>query len=379
VVLAVLAVAGSATATAGSGGGYDRAALQRDADAIVAVGVSGVQARVTGGDGHGHLVATSGVADIETGRPVPPDGYFRIGSTNKTLVATVALQLVGEGELTLEDTVEQWLPGVVQGNGNDGGRITIRHLLQHTSGIHDGNYPSKGGSAEEYYEHRYEIHTPEEIVAAAMTHEPDFAPGERWSYSNTGYVVLGMIIERVTGQPWHGAVHDRIIDPLGLRHTIWPGTSPTLPRPHARGYERFAPGEDLVDTTELIDADASGGYLSTTADLDRFVRALFDGTLLPEPLLAEMQRTVPVDEETEQVWPGARYGLGMFSRPLACGGTAWIPGGDQIGYRTRLGITEDGSRSAVVSMSTQLDDSFDSALAQENAAVRLVDRALCAR
>lgn len=290
--------------------GYTQALLDRDTDSVLAVGLTGVQARVTTADGR-HLVATSGVSNLDTHRPVPPDGYFRIGSTNKTLVATVVLQLAGEGRMTLDDKVERWLPGLVRGNGNDGTRITIRHLLQHTSGIYDGDYPTID-SADEYRRHRYDIHTPQQIVAAALRHAPQFPPGDGWSYSNTGYVLIGMIIERVTGRPWHREVRDRIVRRLGLRHTIWPGTSPALPTPHANGYTRFAPGQALVETTQLIDADASGGYLSTTADLDRIVRALFDGTLLGPRQAAQMRHTVPVDAQTNALWPGARYGLGVF-------------------------------------------------------------------
>ncbi|ONK11041.1 serine hydrolase domain-containing protein [Streptomyces sp. MP131-18] len=378
IAVAVLAALAGPAAAGGAvadprGGGGDR--LRQDVAAITAAGVTGVQARVTGADGRVRT-ATAGVADLSTGRPVSPNGYFRIGSTNKTLVATVLLQLAREGALSLDDTVAEWLPGVVEGNGHDGSRITLRALLQHTGGVYDGNYPSRGGSAADYYASRYDVHTPQEIVAAAMRHAPDFPPGEGWSYSNTGYAVLGMVIERATGRAWHEEVNDRILTPLGMRHTIWPGLSPTLPRPHAHGYTRFAPGEDLVDTTELIDADASGGYLSTTADLDRFARALFDGTLLDEAGRAELTRTVALGED-DTPWPGARYGLGVFSRPLPCGGTVWIPSGDQIGYKTRIGVTADGERSVVVSMSTQLQDSADSALRQEATATELIDNALC--
>jgi D-alanyl-D-alanine carboxypeptidase len=355
--------------------GYGQEALQRDADTIRAVGLTGIQARVTTAHGR-HLVATSGVADIETGRPVPPDGYFRIGSTNKTLVATVVLQLVAEHKLGLDDSAGRWLPGVIDGNGNDGDKITVRQLLQHTSGIYDGNYPNLD-TATTYYQHRYDVHTPEQTVAAAMNHSPDFPPGRRWSYANTGYVLLSILIDRVTGHSWTGEVERRILLPLGMRHTIWPGTSPLLPAPHANGYNRFAAGEPLVGTTKVIDADASGGYLSTTADLDRFLRGLFGGRLLPKAQQEQMQQTVPVDEQANRVWLGARYGLGIFSRPLPCGGIAWIPSGDQVGYRTRTGVTADGRRSVVVSMSTQLGDSWDSVLAQDGAAGALIDHALC--
>lgn len=367
-MLTVLTLTLALIATPAVGDG--RSTLQRDADAIHAVGVTGVQAR-----SRGETVA-SGVSDLATGRPVSPHGYFRIGSTNKTIVATVVLQLVGERRLRLDDTVERWLPGLIRGNGNDGRRITVRQLLQHTSGISDVSYPGFD-SAADYYAHRYDVHTPGEIVAAAMRHAPEFPPGKGWSYSNTGYVVAGLVVAAVTGRPWYDEVERRIIRPLGLRHTVWPGTSPNLPSPHANGYTRFAPGEDLVDTTELVDADASGGYVSTLADLDTFQRALFDGRLLRRPLLDQMRRSVDADEAVRQVWPGARYGLGIFSRPLACGVTAWIPSGDQIGYRTRAAITGDGRRSAVVSMSTQLLDSRDSLVEQERAATRLIDNALC--
>jgi D-alanyl-D-alanine carboxypeptidase len=109
---------------------------------------------------------------------VPPNGYFRIASTAKTFVATVVLQLVGEGRLALEDPVERWLPGVVQGNGNDGSRITIRQLLQHTHGIHDDF--AELVSEADFYTHRYDIYTAEQPVARAMHHQPDFAPGTQW-------------------------------------------------------------------------------------------------------------------------------------------------------------------------------------------------------
>jgi D-alanyl-D-alanine carboxypeptidase len=374
-LLMIPAAASHATVTgAPASGDRKEASLQRDADAVRAVGITGVQARSTKRSGR-QSVVTSGVARIGSRRPVPANGYFRIGSVNKTFVATVVLQLAGEGTLSLDDTVERWLPGVVSGNGNDGRTITVQQLLQHTSGIHD-DYPDIE-SAEEYYQHRYDIYTPRQIVARAMRQEPDFPPGTGWSYSNTGYVLLGMIIERVTGNPWYQEVHKRIIRPLGLRHTLWPGTDPSLPHPHANGYKRFTTGQPLVDVTELIDADASGGLLSTTADLNRFFLALLNGQLLHHTQLAQMQTTVPVDEGTEQLWPGARYGLGIFSRPLPCGGRYWAPAGDQDGYSTRAGITVDGRLAVVVSMSTQLRDSISSLLRQEQASKALIDHALC--
>jgi D-alanyl-D-alanine carboxypeptidase len=343
-----------------------RSTLQRDVEAIRDVGVTGVLARETSPQRSRTVVSGPGSR---------LDGRFRIGSTNKTLVATVVLQLVAEKRMRLDDSVEQWLPGLVQGNGYDGRRITVRHLLQHTAGIYDGNFPTFD-NAQQYYERRYDIRTEEEIVRAGLSHAPDFQPGEGWSYSNTGYDLVGLIVKAVTGRTWYDEVDRRIVRPLRLHDTYFPGTNPRIEGPHARGYTRFTAGE-YTDTTELIDADASGGYISTVKDLDVFVRALFDGRLLKRPQLKEMMRTVAVDAGVDQMWPGARYGLGLFSRDLPCGGTVWIPGGDQIGYKTRLGSTADGRHSVVVSMSTQLNDSMDAAMSQERAAKDLVDHAIC--
>ncbi|WP_380280183.1 serine hydrolase domain-containing protein [Kitasatospora purpeofusca] len=355
-----------------------QARLQRDADAITALGVTGVQARLATSDG-GNVTAVSGVADLTDPRPVSADGHFRIASVTKSFVATVVLQLVGDGRLSLDDSVERWLPGVVSGNGNDGGAITVRHLLQHTGGLHD-DYPDYI-SADDFRQHRYDSYTPEQTVARAMGHRPDFRPGEHWSYGNTGYVLLGMIIERVTGQPWHAEVRDRIVRPLGLDHTFWPGTSPTLPRPHARTYQSFKAGEPAVDVTEQVGPGTNGeaGLVSTTADLDRFFGALLGGRLLPPAQLAQMKRTVPVSKEFRKLMPRARDGLGLFSRPLSCGGRYWGHEGGDAGWITASAVTADGRRSVTVSLSGVHAPSEDDVLRVEQAMSRLVDDALCGR
>jgi D-alanyl-D-alanine carboxypeptidase len=371
--LAALAVGGAGPAGAAvHDSGTATTRLQRDTDAIRALGVTGVQARVTV-SGRRHLVATSGVADRATGRPVPPDGRFRIASTRKAFAATVALQLVGERRLSLDDTIERWLPGVVRGNGNDGRRITLRHLLQNTSGIHD-DLPGYT-TPEEYLQQRYDVHTREQLVTRAMRHRPDFPPGTGWAYSNTGFILAGMIIERVTGRPLRREITDRIVRPLGLQHTTWPGTSPALPRPHARAYQLFAPGE-LVDVTEQVPGDPDS-IVSSTRDLDRFFRTLLGGGLLPPAQLAEMKRTVPVSADVEQIWPGGRYGLGLVRRPLPCGGGYWGHDGGDAGFITATGVTDDGRRGVMASMSTALGDSTDHYLQQQSAADTLVQNALC--
>jgi CubicO group peptidase (beta-lactamase class C family) len=369
---AVAIFAAPAAAQAGAGHPYGPDDLRRDADAITAVGVTGVQARVTVKDGR-DAVATSGVADLTTGRPVAPDGYFRAASATKTFTATVILQLAGQGRLSLDDTVDHWLPGLVSANGNDGREITVRQLLQNTSGIHD-DIPGFA-SAEEYYAHRHDTYSPARLVARAMGHRPDFPPGTGWSYSGTGYLILGMIIQRATGHSWYQEVRTRIIEPLRLTHTLWPGGSPALPDPHARAYERYADGDPLLDVTDQTDfSGAAGGLVTTTADLNRFLSALLGGRLLRPAQLREMLTTVPVSDDLAQVWPGARDGLGLFSRPLSCGGVYWGHEGGEGGYITANGVTADASRSVVVSMSTALDPEQAQ---QEQATGALVDHALC--
>ncbi|MBF6547052.1 serine hydrolase domain-containing protein [Nocardia brasiliensis] len=377
---AMAAVVALALVVSACGGAATGDGLQRDVDAVVAVGSTGVQARVVDTAVGINRVAVGGRADSAVAEPVSADGYFRVGSLTKTMVATVVLMLVGERRLALDDPVQRWLPDMLRGNGYDGNQITIRHLLQHTSGIHDA--PLDMLTAEDYHRLRYRVRTPQQVLASTVQHAPDFAPGGGWSYSNTGYVLLGLVIEQVAHRPWHAEVSARILEPLGLRNTRWPGDDPTLPTPHAKGYNQFEVGGPMVEVTELIDADASGGYLSTTEDIGEFYRSLLGGKLLHSAELDLMRSTVPVDEVTDKAWPGARYGLGLFSVPLSCGGTYWMHNGGQTGYLTNAGVTESGSRSAVVSLTGTLavggeDITRSAGFAQLQAANQLIDHALC--
>jgi D-alanyl-D-alanine carboxypeptidase len=177
-----------------------------------------------------------------------------------------------------------------------------------------------------------------------------------------------MIIERVTGRPWYDEVERRIVRPLGLTGTSWPGGSPVMPRPHARAY-RLA-----VDVTDQAPADTGSAIVSTTRDVTIFLRALVGGRLLRPAQFAEMTRTVPVDVPG---MPGARYGLGIFQRPLPCGGTYWSHPGGWGGYITDNGVTPDGRRSVVLSVNSVLGDAPDDHLRQQQAADTLVEGALC--
>ncbi|WP_329550897.1 serine hydrolase domain-containing protein [Streptomyces sp. NBC_00696] len=372
--VATLLTAEVTTAVAQPQDPFSTRQLRQDTKTIHALGVSGVQARVIAPDGR-QSVATSGTADLNTGQPVSSDGYFRMASTSKTLGAIVVLQLEAEGRLSRNDTVEHWLPGVVRGNGNDGRRITVRQLLQHTSGIHD-DLPGYT-TPEEYYQQRYDVYSSGQLIARAMAHAPDFAPGEGWAYSNTGYVLLDTVIQKATGHPAHQEIENRILRPLGLDHTRWVGTSPTLPRPHAKAYQLFGP-DALVDVTDQIPVDHENlSFVTTTRDENVLFRALLAGRLLPARQLTEMKQTVPVSVEVQQLWPGGRYGLGLAERPLTCGGTYWSHEGGDGGYITLNGVTDDGRRSAVVSMSEARGDTMEHIMSQESAASSLIDHALC--
>ncbi|MBE1488301.1 serine hydrolase domain-containing protein [Plantactinospora soyae] len=329
--------------------------LQHGLDDLHDLGVSGTQGLVR--DGNRVTVARSGVADLATGRPMSVDGYFRIGSTTKTYVSVVLLQLVSEGRIGLDDPIERWLPGVLNGNGNDGRHVTVRQLLQHTSGLYDStNDLAALRSAGEFLAHRFDHYTEAELVAIAMRHPPLFAAGTHWSYSNTNYLVAGMLIKRVTGHLWHTEVRSRILMPLHLTHTFYPGDRPTLPQPHAEGYRQFEPGGPLVDTTVFnptVTASA-GGLVSTTADLARFWQAMARGQLLRPGQMAELHQTVLADG-FQEIRPGIRYGLGIMWIPNRCGGS-WAHVGSMPGMSTLAAVTPDGRRSTVLYLATELAD-----------------------
>ncbi|MCX4233701.1 serine hydrolase domain-containing protein [Streptomyces sp. NPDC020707] len=362
-----------ATATPAHSASHSRT-LQAGVDAVMRTGTVGVVARTT--DPRGSRYATGGVADKATRAPVRPGDKFRIASSSKTFVATVILQLVGEGRLSLDDTVEHWLPGVVSGHGNDGGAITVRQLLQHTSGLFDytADFPLFASTAG-YQADRYTTWTPEHLVAVAMRHAPGFAPGEGWSYSNTNYILAGMIIERATGHTWNEEVARRLIRPLGLRDTSAPTTASRITGRHLHGYSSFKEAGPAIDITELNASagGAAGAMVSTTADLTRFYQALLGGRLLRPAELAAMKSTVPAPE-LEPGWPGVRYGLGLMSVPLSCGGVYWSHGGNLPGYTTRNGISGDGRRTVVLNSTG--DGSSDSATQESQNT--LIDDQLCA-
>ncbi|WP_455362484.1 serine hydrolase domain-containing protein [Streptomyces sp. SYSU K21746] len=326
-----------------AGSGHD--ATRQAIEAAVRDGVPGVVAQVQ--DRNGTWTGTAGVADRRTGRERHAADRYRVGSITKTFVATVLLQLEAEGRVDLDDTVEKWLPGLVRGNGHDGRSITLRQLLNHTSGIY--SYTSDPGFVrdvfgEGFFEHRYDTWTPRQLVGLAMTHRPDFAPGTSWNYSNTNYVVAGLVIEKVTGRPYGSEIERRILRPLGLRATSVPGTSARMPKPSGRAYSKLSDdpaATKIHDVTELNPsiAGAAGEMISNSSDLQRFYRALLRGKLLPKQQLKEMTTTVAVSDEL----PGFRYGLGLTQQKLSCGKDVWGHGGGIHGSGSEAVATRDAS------------------------------------
>ncbi|CAN94029.1 hypothetical protein predicted by Glimmer/Critica [Sorangium cellulosum So ce56] len=279
---------------------------------------------------------TAGVGDLETGASVPVDGQVRIGSNSKPFTAVVVLQLVGEGKVDLDAPIETYLPDLVRGDGIDGREITVRQLLQHTSGLPDYVALALG---DDVFEALHTYFQPRALLDLALA-QPGKAPGAEWAYSNTNYIVAGLIVEKVTGRPLAEEITRRVIERIGLRSTYIPDVGEQGIRGcHPKGYHA-ALGEPLRDVTELdsSQAGAAGNIVSTPSDVNRFFTALLGGELLDAAQLEEMRATV----DASSMWPGYRYGLGLSSSPLRCGGVLWGHGGDIFGYETSGGVTEDG-------------------------------------
>jgi len=332
-----------AGAAPGPGARIDPGELRGLLDQIVAAGAPGAAARIR--DEDGVTQAGSGVADLRNGRPMRPWLHYRVGSVTKPFVATVVLQLVAEGRLSLQDTVERWLPGILP----YGDQVTIRELLSHTSGVPDYTlepiirlYTDPQA--------RFRAWTPRELVALVADQPPDFPPGTAWSYSNTGYILAGMIIEAATGHKLGRELARRILRPLGLRNTFFPINRPTIPRPYARGYSLPLGQEQgpLLDFTVLNPslAWAAGALVSNLGDLEHFFRALLGGRLLPPRLLTAMTTPVPTGQ------PGFGYGLGLIVIDTPAGRLLGHDGAIP-GFLNIVLSTEDGRRQVGVMMNEE--------------------------
>ncbi|GAA2359480.1 serine hydrolase [Catellatospora methionotrophica] len=319
------------------------ARLQTALDATVADGALGALAEAR--DDTSTYAMSSGVSQWGSHRPVDPAGHFRIGSVTKTFTATAVLQLVGDGALGLDDTVERWLPGLLA----DGNSITVRQLLMHTSGLY--NYTEawalSGALDTDVILSRRGLRVrPQNTVALAERHGARFPPGTAVAYNNTGYILAGMVIERAAAMSYAEHVEQRILIPLRLTRTVVRDEDPHLPQPHAHGYLPAA-GEPVdVSVFDRSTAWASGGIVSTARDVNEFFAGLLRGELLGAAQLRQMLTPTP------WVTPATDSGLGLVRVHLPGGPAVWGKHGGFFGFDTFSFHAPDASRQLTVSITT---------------------------
>jgi len=356
-VIAVL-LAGSVVTTAGGAAtpsGVSRSSLE----AVVAAGSPGALVLVDRGGSRRQ--EASGLAVLQGSAPLRAGDRFRAGSITKTFVAVIVLQLVAEKRLALGDTVERWLPGLVPG----GGRITVRQLLAHRSGLAD--YAGDSAFLRRTVSEPRRRWTPRELVGVALEQGSVARPGERFAYASTNYVLLGLIVQRATGTTLERQLRRRILTPLGLDATSFSAGTRIAGR-HAHGY---APSQhdgivgSLATARDRSTASASWGWaagaiVSTAPDLSRFFGALLQGRLVPAHLLALMRPPA-----------GARYGLGLAAFQTPCG-TAIGHTGNLLGTVSAAWNSPDGRRRVVA-----MTNSYPLSPAADTAFRRLLETAFC--
>ncbi|MFE9105135.1 serine hydrolase domain-containing protein [Actinomadura geliboluensis] len=344
-VAAGLGLAGCATgdkadAEAEIGTAKNEVAVVAAMQKVVKAGFPGVLVSVKGADGKVRDYS-AGAGDRETGDAPPKNGYVRVGSNTKSFVAATVLQLIGEGKAKLDEPIDTYLPGVAKGPDWDGKSITVRNLLGHTSGIPDYTQalvPTTDTVPTKTY-------TAEDLLRPALKMKASFPVGKKREYSNTNYVLAGMLVEKLTGRPVGEAVTERVIDRIGLKQTYWPKPGDTgVRKPRMEGYIA-PPGGTLTKATEMDPSisGAAGMVVSTPRDLNRFFTAVVGGKLMPAAQLAEMQKTM----ESPGDMPNTVFGLGLDQTTLSCT-KIWGHGGDIHGYESRGGVTTDGREVTVV-------------------------------
>ncbi len=307
--------------------------LRADIDALLRSGATGVLVTVTD---HGRTqTLTGGFADLATSRPIPadPPQQVRVGSITKTFTSAVVLQLVGEGRIRLDEPIETYLPGLLRGDGIDGHAITVRHLLRHQSGLPELTADERIDEYRAAQDNR--IMTPAEEMAIALSHPAEFAPGAHARYSNTNYIVAGMLIEKVTATPYSDQLTRRILKPLHLTDTYLPAPGDhTIHGPHPTGYATIA--DKITDVTGIEPSIpwSAGALISTGPDLNRFYTELRAGEVVPPTQLNEMLDTIPLENA-----PDFPYGLGLTTKPLPCDTTFSGHTGGIYGFTTISGAT----------------------------------------
>lgn len=289
--------------------------------------------------------------------PVTVDDHFRIGSNTKTMVGTVVLQLVDDGELALDDPVSDYRDDVP-----DGAHITIEQLLDMSSGLF--NYSELASFNKTLDDDPDKAWDPEELVALGLAEDPYFAPGDGFHYSNTNTVLLGLIVEQVTGEPLADVLAEKIYEPLGLDETSFPATDDaSIPEPFAHGY-LFGTNASTVDDAALPDDErraaldgellpndvttlnpswgwAAGAAISTAADLADYVEALVGGGLLGDDLQADRLASVTSTDPGSPDAAGYGWALASFGPYVGHDGS--LPG-----YQSFMGHDPDTDTTLIV-------------------------------
>ena len=378
--LAAAIALGAAGGTASAAPSKDETThLKSRAQGLVDAGYPAALAAVSDAKGESAGVAV-GKGNLETGQAPPLDGEVRIGSNTKTFVAVVVMQMVQEGKVGLDEPIETYLPGLIKGEGIDGSKITVRQLLQHTSGLPEYTDTTPGRS--DIFQIKDHYIPPRDLLDTALGKPAAFEPGTQWAYTNTNYVVLGMLVERVSQRPVGEQIDQRIIKKLGLSHTYFPAPGDrSIKGTHPQGYHLSAGGK-LEDITEMDPAWAwaAGAMVSTPSELNTFFQAVFDGRLLTQSSIDEMKNGAV--DASSRLGPGTVYGLGLIGSSLSCGGTSWGHGGTIHGYQTDNAVGPDGTAVtvAVTALPTAIADQSnpESSAKEKSAKVNeAVDATLC--
>ncbi|MFJ9326962.1 serine hydrolase domain-containing protein [Streptomyces sp. NPDC101230] len=331
----------------------DMAGIVAALESAMANGAPGAMARYSGPDGvRGKAV---GVRDRASGAAMDTRGRFRIGSVSKTFSSVVLLQLVQEGRLKLDAPVNTYLEGLLPDD-----RITVRHLLTHRSGLADYTDAMFEQTVPGFEAVRDRVFSYQELLDLSLAEPRTTEPGAAYAYSNANFVVVGMLIEKLTGRPVADAYQRRIIKPLGLRATAYVHPDTRIEGTHVRGYlHPDEAGAPLVDSTEqtVSWAQSAGAVISSTADLNTFTSALMRGRLLAPAMLEAMTTVTPTDAT------GTRfYGLGLRRYDLSCGTRVYGHTGTVQGFYTYAFATRDGRRSLAALANTSNRGAANTAL-----------------
>jgi D-alanyl-D-alanine carboxypeptidase len=306
--------------------------------AMTAAGVPGAIIGIWGPDGT--YVRAFGVADKTARAPMKTDFYIRIGSVTKTFTVSGVLQLADQGKLGLDDPIAKFVDGVPQGD-----KITLRQLARMQSGLF--NYSASPAFQQAMFADPRRAFTPHELLNYAFAQPNQFPPGDGFEYCNTNTVLLGLVVEKVSGQPLHSYIQDHIVIPLGMSHTSFPTTN-AFPEPHPQGYTvQTADGKEAAATDWNPSWGwAAGAMISTLDDMRIWAPALATGKLLTPQMQAQRLQTVG----SPGMPPQDGYGLGIFN----LGG--WIGhNGSLPGYQTVVVYLPQKRTTLVILVNTDIE------------------------